>query len=276
MIAATRVIVIRGAPLYILAFTLRAKLENTNTMEREELERKEKYDALHKEDQLRFPLEDYRVFYSWLNVPGAGQGLRLLDIACGQGFFLREAEEAGELSCYGIDFSPVAFNLARERLHRTELKQCSAYALPFDDDFFDYCVNLGSLEHFDAPEKALGELRRVLKPNGKALIIVPNQYYLGTMWKVFAYGEDEDQGQEGLTNFRTIKSWNGLFLRCGLDITGVKGYNGEHHINWFFRRPDGKVSEQEKQWRTFLNEFIKPAIPLNLSQCFVFTVRRQP
>lgn len=245
-------------------------------MENEELRRKQAYDSLHKQDQVRFPNEDYAVFYSWLNVPSNGKGLRLLDIACGQGFFLEAAEAASQLDCYGIDFSQVALDFANKRLHRTQLKQCSAYALPFDDNFFDYCVNLGSLEHFDEPEKALVELRRVLKPNGKALIIVPNQYYLGTIWKVYAYGEDEDQGQEGLTTFRTIKAWNNIFLSCGLDIAGVQGYNGEHHINWFFRRPDGRVSEQERNWRTFLNEFVKPAIPLNLSQCFVFTVRRQP
>ena len=32
------------------------------TMNREELKRKESYDALHMQDQLRFPLEDYPIF----------------------------------------------------------------------------------------------------------------------------------------------------------------------------------------------------------------------
>ncbi len=246
------------------------------TMDCEELKRQESYDTLHKQGQLRFPLEDYPSFYSWLNVPRSGKDLRLLDIACGQGFFLEVAERAGELSCHGIDFSSVAIQFAAQRLHRTELRQGSAYSLPFEDRFFDYCVNLGSLEHFDEPDKSLMELRRVLKPNGKALIIVPNKFYLGTIWRAYAYGDDDDQGQEGLTSFRTINSWNNLFLKCELDVIGIRGYNGEHHINWFFRRPDGRVSEQEKQWRTFLNEFIKPGIPLNLCQCFVFTLRKQP
>jgi len=241
----------------------------------EERKRQQSYDALHKQDQLRFPLEDYPVFYSWLNIPGTGKGLRLLDIASGQGFFLEAAEQNGEVSCYGVDFSEVALEFAKRRLHRTELKQSSAYALPFEDGFFDYCVNLGSLEHFDEPERSLVEIRRVLKSNGKALIIVPNKFYLGTIWRVYAYGEDDDQGQQGLTNFRTITSWKNLFLSCGLDVTGVHGYNGEHHINWFFRRPDGRISDQEKQWRRLLNEFVKPMIPLNLCHCFVFTVRRQ-
>jgi SAM-dependent methyltransferase len=245
-------------------------------MHDEERKRQEIYDSLHQQDQLRFPLEDYPVFYSWLNVPGSGKGKNLLDIACGQGFFLEAAERSSSLTCHGIDFSSTALDFARKRLQHTDLKQCSAYALPFDDGSFDYCVNLGSLEHFDAPQKALGELRRVLKPTGKAMIIVPNQYYLGTIWKVYAYGEDEDQGQEGVTSFRTVKAWRSLFLSCGLDVTGVQGYNGEHHIAWYFRRANGVISEQERTWRTFLNEIVKPAIPLNLSQCFVFTLRRQP
>jgi hypothetical protein len=54
------------------------------------------------------------------------------------------------------------------------------------------------------------------------MVIVPNQYYLGTIGKVYAYGEDENQGQEGMTHFRAINAWCSLFLACEMDITGVR------------------------------------------------------
>jgi ubiquinone/menaquinone biosynthesis C-methylase UbiE len=243
----------------------------------EEKHRKIIYNTLHRTDPLRFPLEDYPIFYSWLNIPGDGKGLRLLDIACGQGFFLEAVEKGGsKLEVHGVDFSKIAIEKARERVRSAKVQLGSAYALPYPDKYFDYCVNLGSLEHFDLPENALQEIHRVLHPAGKTMVIVPNQYYLGTIWKVLAYGEGEDQGQEGITHFRTINSWTSLFLRNKLDVVGVRGYNGEDHIAWYFKRQEGKITEEEILWRTILNTFVKPWIPLNLSQCFVFFLRRQP
>lgn len=247
------------------------------TTHSEEARRQQIYDDLHQQDQLRFPLEDYATFYNWLNIPRSGQGYRLLDIACGQGFFLAAAEQAGYAGeLHGVDFSRVALDLAAPRLSRTTLRQGSAYQLPYDDNTFDYIVNLGSLEHFDDPDLAVREKARVLRPNGKIMIIVPNQYYLGTIWKVMAYGEGEDQGQEGVTHFRTLEEWQMLFLANGLDVTGVRGYSGEHHIAWYFKRQAGVISEEERRWRAILNTWVKPLIPLSLSQCFVFTLRRQP
>jgi len=240
-------------------------------------ERAREYDRLHQQGDLRFPLEDYPIFCSWLNAPRGGAGLRLLDIACGQGFFLDAAARVVPgLELHAIDFSQVAAERATARVPAADVRQASATALPYDDAFFDYCVNLGSLEHFERPEEALREMRRVMKPSAKAMVIVPNQYYLGSVWKALAYGESEDQGQEGLTVFRTVKEWSRLFTASDLDVTGVRPYNGEHHIAWYFRRPAGEITESERRWRATLDTFVKPLIPLNLSQCFVFSLRRQP
>jgi SAM-dependent methyltransferase len=242
----------------------------------EEQRRQQAYNELHRHDELRFPKEDYPAFCDWLNIPRGGAGLRLLDIACGQGFFLEAAAVAApELQLSGVDFSSVALELAARRAPRAELQLGSAYELPYLDEQFDYCVNLGSMEHFDAPERAVGEMARVLKPTGKAMVIVPNQYYLGSIWRALAYGESEEQGQEGLTHFRTTQEWKRLFLENGLDVLGIQGYNGEDHIAWYFKRPDGRLTDAERQWRLMLNTFVKPLIPLNLSQCFVVFLRRQ-
>jgi len=243
----------------------------------EEIRRREKYNNLHRTEPLRFPLEDYPYFYSCLNIPTPAIGLRLLDIACGQGFFLEAAEKYGtDLELHGLDFSEVALNYAKSRVSKAKLQIGSAYDLPYKDKYFDYCVNLGSLEHFDEPIRALQEVHRVLKPTGKAMIIVPNQYYLGTIWKVLSFGEGEDQGQDSVTDFRTLKNWTSLFLMSNLDVMGVNAYNGEDHIAWYFKRKDGKISDEEKFLRGILNIVIKPIIPLNLCQCFIFILRRQP
>ncbi|HOJ33727.1 MAG TPA: class I SAM-dependent methyltransferase [Candidatus Hydrogenedentes bacterium] len=237
--------------------------------------RREQYDRLHHIAELRFPREDYRHFVEWLNIPRTSSHFTVLDIACGQGFFLEAARKMNpNLKVLGIDFSTAALQKAKTR--SPDVVCASADCLPFPDSTFDYCTNLGSLEHFDNPLSGLREMFRVLKPTGKAMIIVPNRYYVGTLWRVLAYGEEDDQEQEGLTDFHTVSGWKELFLAANLDVTGVQPYNGVDHIAWYFKRKDGVITEFEKTTRQFLDTFIKPLIPLNLSQCFVFFLRRQP
>jgi SAM-dependent methyltransferase len=235
------------------------------------------YDRLHLSSELRFPLEDYPVFVEWLDVPNRGEGLVLVDIACGQGFFLATAAQLRPgLMLHGVDFSAVALDKARVRAGSVQFHLASAERLPLPDQSVDYCVNLGSLEHFADPGVALREMQRVMRPTAKAMVIVPNAYYLGTVWRVMTYGDADDQGQEGVTQFRTINDWTAMMKGAGFDVTGVRGYNGEHHIAWYFRRVDGVITDRERQWRAILNTFVKPLIPLNLSQCFVFFLRRHP
>jgi len=44
--------------------------------------------------------------------------------------------------------------------------------LPFSQDHFDYIYSNGSFEHFEAPEKVIRELYRVLKPGGLTVHII--------------------------------------------------------------------------------------------------------
>jgi SAM-dependent methyltransferase len=170
----------------------------------------------------------------------------------------------------------VALDKARSRAAGVTFHKARAEQLPLPDASADYCVNLGSLEHMADPLAALRDMRRVMKPTAKAMVIVPNAYYVGTVWRVMTYGDAEDQGQEGVTEFRTVNGWTAMFKQAGFDISGPRGYNGEHHIAWYFHRPDGAITERERNWRAVLNTFVKPIIPLNLSQCFVYFLRRQP
>ena len=48
--------------------------------------------------------------------------------------------------------------------------------LPFRDASFDAVYSMGTIEHFDETERAVGEMARVLKPGGRAIIGVPNRH----------------------------------------------------------------------------------------------------
>ena len=48
--------------------------------------------------------------------------------------------------------------------------------LPFLDATFDAIYSMGTIEHFAETERAVGEMARVLKPGGRAIVGVPNRH----------------------------------------------------------------------------------------------------
>jgi len=99
---------------------------------------------------------------------------QLLDAGCGTGgmlAFLRE--KCPKLDLDGIDAS----ELAVRHCHTRGLKQVrhgSVHSLPFANDTFDVVLSLDVLYHSGVEqERALAEMRRVLRPDGLLLLNVP-------------------------------------------------------------------------------------------------------
>jgi ubiquinone/menaquinone biosynthesis C-methylase UbiE len=98
-------------------------------------------------------------------------GEALLDNACGTGFVAAKAAGKGAV-VVGADFSPAMLAEAR-RLHPTiRFDQADAEALPYGDESFDAVVINFGLHHFPFPERALSEIRRVLRPGGRVATTV--------------------------------------------------------------------------------------------------------
>jgi ubiquinone/menaquinone biosynthesis C-methylase UbiE len=106
-------------------------------------------------------------------------GMRVLDIACGTGepAISLAAVLAGKGEVVGVDISPAPLKIAEERasqrgLPNVTFKKADAHALPFPDNSFD-CITsrLGIMFFSDLP-RALSEMRRVLKPSGRAVLLV--------------------------------------------------------------------------------------------------------
>ncbi|MBM3765636.1 MAG: class I SAM-dependent methyltransferase [Acidobacteria bacterium] len=57
-------------------------------------------------------------------------------------------------------------------------------SLPFADGVFDGAINVVTLEHVTDPARVLRELRRVLRPSGRLLLIVPHE------WEVHQHPHD--------------------------------------------------------------------------------------
>lgn len=96
---------------------------------------------------------------------------RLLDVGCGNGAYLAtlRARRHRGLIC-GADLSVGMVQCAR-RATDGPLVVCDAQAVPFDDDAFDVTFAMHMLYHVPDRALALDELRRVLRPDGVALVV---------------------------------------------------------------------------------------------------------
>lgn len=93
----------------------------------------------------------------------------LLDIGCGSGLFLRMANAKGAITT-GIDVSPELLAIARERNPLAELLNQDMENLSFSDNSFDMVTGFNSFQYAEDISKALKEIKRVLKDDGKLAI----------------------------------------------------------------------------------------------------------
>jgi ubiquinone/menaquinone biosynthesis C-methylase UbiE len=106
---------------------------------------------------------------------GLAEGASVLEVAPGPGYFSIELAKRGHYQIKGIDISRTFVVIAKKNA-RTEnvavdFQLGDAARMPFEDSRFDLIVCRAAFKNFSAPVAALREMRRVLKPGGKALII---------------------------------------------------------------------------------------------------------
>jgi ubiquinone/menaquinone biosynthesis C-methylase UbiE len=100
---------------------------------------------------------------------------RILEVAPGPGFLAVELAKAGNFEVTGLDISRTFVEIARGYATREgvqiDFRQGNVSAMPFESGAFDIVICRAAFKNFTAPVAALTEMRRVLKPGGKALII---------------------------------------------------------------------------------------------------------
>jgi len=109
-----------------------------------------------------------------LDAAGVGPGVRVLDVGCGPGHLCAAAAERGA-EPVGIDLADGMVRAAREAHPRLEFRQGDAEELPFADASFDAALAAFVVNHLPHPERAARELRRVLRPGGRAAVAMWEQ-----------------------------------------------------------------------------------------------------
>jgi SAM-dependent methyltransferase len=100
-------------------------------------------------------------------------GGRVLDLGAGYGFWLAKLAATG-YEAVGVELSPEAATIARERSGAVVEVGSADDPLPFPDAGFAAVTMLDVIEHLPRYPAALAECARVLTPGGKLFVITLN------------------------------------------------------------------------------------------------------
>jgi ubiquinone/menaquinone biosynthesis C-methylase UbiE len=150
---------------------------------------KEFYSELHTKDQSysagTYHLESLlkvRALQDWLAQTHTGP-LRVLDVGCGKGLFLRDFVAAlrqrwkvNSIEVTGADLvcSPGNYHAEIAKDFKFVPVNLEGQPLPFPDNSFDFLCCNHVVEHIFETEQLIREFRRVLTPQGLCIISVPN------------------------------------------------------------------------------------------------------
>jgi 2-polyprenyl-3-methyl-5-hydroxy-6-metoxy-1,4-benzoquinol methylase len=113
---------------------------------------------------------------------------RILDVGCGDGFHLNLLKQYGKASwtLEGVDIDKRAAQMAEKSGLKVHIGTIEELDLPKNS--YDLAFMIQTIEHVEKPEKVLSATRKVLKPNGKLVVVTDNtdsfdfKFFKGSYW----------------------------------------------------------------------------------------------
>ena len=149
----------------------------------------------------------------WLGARAQG---RVLEVAIGTGLNL--PHYPADATVTGIELSPAMLAIANRRAadlgRDVDLRTGDAEAMPFADEAFDTVVCALSLCTIPDPATAIGEMKRVLVPGGRLLLLD----HIGSTWPPL-------YAAQWLLERLTIRAAGEHFTRRQLPLVGAAGFD---------------------------------------------------
>lgn len=177
--------------------------------------------------------------------PGLGRQMNVLELACGSGqLSFRLAGWVGQWEA--TDFSPNMIAEAKKQAasKRLHFSVQDATDLPYGPETFDAVVIANALHIMPHPEKALAEIRRVLKPGG--LLFAPT----------FVHGKGAGFRLRArlleLAGFHVFSKWTaeefaGYVSSHGFTVTKAEKLGGSLALLCFLEANEGGLSVRERK-----------------------------
>jgi ubiquinone/menaquinone biosynthesis C-methylase UbiE len=144
------------------------------------------------------------------------KGMSILDVGCGTGVLL-EFYKRYNCHLYGIDTSPAMLAIAEKRLGtEAELQLGSAAEMAYPDHTFDLVTSMLVFHEIEYSIQLaiLDEIKRVLKPSGRLLLVDfnpgPVEFFDGWRTKGIILLSEIAAGREHFKNYRRFMSTGGL------------------------------------------------------------------
>jgi methionine biosynthesis protein MetW len=156
------------------------------------------------------------------------QGSRILDVGCGNGVFLLQAQRYFD-EAYGVDIAAAAVSLARKNGVTADVVDLNSQDLPYQDNYFDCLVLLSTLQYFYDLDKVLNECHRVLSPSGTLLLSVPNMRALWRVVRILVQGSfprvslDKEGYDGGTLHYFAYSNLYELLTKNGFKVLWAHG-----------------------------------------------------
>jgi SAM-dependent methyltransferase len=122
-------------------------------------------------------------------IPSGAEPTALLEIGCGDGHLLVEAERRG-YNVTGVEYSPHSAARAQAKLKRGKVFVGDLESQSLPDASFDICILADVIEHVRDPRETLRLLWRKIRPGGLLLVATPSRdswsaHLMGSHWMEF-------------------------------------------------------------------------------------------
>lgn len=161
------------------------------------------------------------------HIPGKVE--RILDVGCGEGWFLRLVKERDHAETWGIEVDEGASEIALKNCDQLIVGKIEDVIERMPNNYFD-CISFNDvLEHLVNPEYVLKLITKKLNSNGIIVASLPNVRYIFNLYDLIIKKDWEykDYGILDRTHLRffTQKSATRFFENSGFNLIKCDGIN---------------------------------------------------
>jgi ubiquinone/menaquinone biosynthesis C-methylase UbiE len=164
----------------------------------------------------------------------------VLDAGCGSGRHLRALAKIPGLKIVGIDRNIAELSDALKSIRNMPdalsdnylVTRADVNRLPFDSASFDCVICSEVLEHIPEHEAAVGELVRVLKPQGNLVVSVPRYFSERICWLISNAYYNEDGGHIRIYKKKKLQK---MLARQGISCWKINYKHALHAPYWWLK-----------------------------------------